>query len=156
MDLKIGFLLLLGVATIAYTTPVGSKKEKANPADYRVTKNIEVDNYNVNLKLDKGFEKFSGTVTIKFKYTGADTNKLKFNLAALSTTNLVLKTDKDTTIKVTPGTPSDVFETVELTLEDSKLTTNAAYTLEIEFEGKLSNNMKGFYLSSYKNGKNIE
>lgn len=153
-------LLLLFATLLCLTNvfAVPTVKDDVAKEDYRLSQVFKVNKYTLDLNVpEKSFtsesDKYSGTVKIEFIFTDATTEYITLHahpdyitITRLNFNNLDLE-DADYSIdKVTQILKVKVVNTV---------TANRAYTLTIDYDGRLStDNMYGFYKSNYVDTNN--
>lgn len=126
--------------------------------EYRLLDNVELDNYQIKLKLHDDFETFTGSVSIIFETT-YQTDTFKLNYVQLSGLNDKNNYNLVEHLNNTSGF-GKVYQIREVSLFPSKeiliITTksvvpaNKLVKLTInEYSGRLADNMHGFYKSTY-------
>ena len=125
-----------------------SKGREFNYKLIRIPKDIRPIHYDLFLHPNLDTLHFQGKVQILLRCFKS-TNRIIFHMKDLKTTNIRLLGDKNTDIKV-----KDVSENKERNLVilqlDKDLKKDQEYRLSMDFNGKLADNMEGFYKSEYK------
>ena len=119
----------------------------------RLFKDFNPHTYNLTLDLDKEKLKFSGKVVINGKKTGRPSKRLTFhqkNLKVISAKVTKLGKDKKD-ISIDRINLHNRFD--EVRLHSSELIYPGEYSVEIEFKGKISNQLNGIYPSRFKDGE---
>lgn len=148
-------LLLLLASLLCLSNCLAAPKVKDDVAkeDYRLPQVFKTTSYALELTVpEKAFtsdgNEYTGTVTIKFSFTKADTKSIKLHahpdyitIKRVNFNNIDLNAE-DYSI-------DDVTQILNVNLVNS-VTTSRDYDLIIEFTGRLSTeDMYGFYKSSY-------
>lgn len=114
----------------------------------RIPKDIRPLHYDLFLYPNLDTLHFKGKVQILLRCFKS-TNRIIFHMKDLKTKNIKVLGDKDAEIKV-----KDVSENKERNLVilqlDEDLKKDKEYSLAMDFNGKLADNMEGFYKSEYK------
>ena len=114
----------------------------------RIPKDIWPEHYDLFLNPNLKTSNFDGKVDILLRCFKS-TNQIIFHVKDLKTHNIKVLDDKDKEIKV-----KDVSENKERNLMilqlEKDLIKDAKYRLAMDFNGKLADNMEGFYKSQYK------
>ena len=146
-------VILCALLAIASTTPLTTATKKAN--DYRLPENVIPDNYNIKLKpllsTETDPDYFEGTVTIKVQVLEVTTSII-LHAKDLTIKNVTVVKEDDTEVSVIPS-EDPTFEFLSIINNDGKFEV-AKYTITISYEGIHSDDMDGFYRSSYmENGE---
>ncbi len=135
-----------------------NSKNKKEELDYRLPNHLKPVHYNLTLKAfipsenisyEEDFE-FEGQISISYTCS-TPTNKIVFHSQDLTLNKFDL-------IALKIGENIDLTDEVEYDIERSFVTltttktceSNAEYILNIDFGGKISSELYGFYKSSYK------
>lgn len=152
------FLLLSTVyATEWWVTP---RKHSLIGKDYRLNNDIIPINYNLEIKLDNGFElsrHFKGRVEITLSLkpgvvqTGKPINLHMQNITVEGHHGIILRSDKNNK-NLLDNIPKPNEELEMITLQPTEtLISDTKYILTVLFTGNIQNSVHGFYLSSYLN-----
>lgn len=156
----INFLLLMVMLILKCNCDVYINEEKEADS-YRLLDNIKVDNYNIWMKLNKDFKTFSGRVTIKFR-TQYQSNIFKFNYYKLNGLNNFsnYKFDELNEDGITMKTKEIAMINLDakrdictLTLKSYVPANRLIKFIIYNFQGRLSNGLRGFYKSVYGNDR---
>ena len=114
----------------------------------RIPKDVRPVHYDLFLHPNFDTLHFKGKVQILLHCFKA-TNRIIFHLKDLKTKNIRVLGDKDREIKVKDMSENKERNLVILKL-DEDLKKDSEYHLSMDFNGKLADNMEGFYKSEYK------
>lgn len=115
---------------------------------------FQPENYNLVLTIDEGAMCFQGHVTLEGKKVGRPSQRITFhqkNLKVISAR--IVKHDKkgDIELPVVRINKQDSFQ--EVRLHSSQMVYPGDYTVEMDFEGKITDGMTGIYPCYFKDGK---
>ncbi len=112
----------------------------------RLFKEFVPENYNLWLNPDKQKMTFSGVVTITGKKVGRPSKRLTFHQKELKITSaVVIKHDKNTKHPVDIDRINHHASFDEVRLHSPGMLYPGKYTIELKFEGKITENMNGMY-----------
>jgi puromycin-sensitive aminopeptidase len=117
----------------------------------RLYEQFRPEHYQLDLRPDRADMAFSGTVTIKGRKTGRPSQRLTFHQNGLKITSAtVTKHDKSgaQTVELTRVNNQDSFD--EVRLHAAVMIYPGAYTVTMEFEGKITKPMQGIYPCFFK------
>lgn len=116
----------------------------------RLYQQFQPQNYQLNISLDKKKMQFRGSVSISGKKVGRPAKRLTFHQKDLKIIQAsITKHDKhgDTPIEVTRLNTHKTYD--ELRLHADTLVYPGQYTIYIDFEGKITDNLQGLYPSRF-------
>ena len=114
----------------------------------RIPKDIRPEHYDLFLYPNLDTLNFCGKVEILIRCFKS-TDRIIFHVKNLNTKNIKVLDDKEKEIKVKDVSENKERNLMMLQLEKD-LKKDAKYRLAMNFDGKLANNMEGFYKSQYK------
>ena len=114
----------------------------------RIPKDIRPEHYDLFLYPNLDTLNFYGKVEILIRCFKS-TDRIIFHVKNLNTKNIKVLDDKEKEIKVKDVSENKERNLMMLQLEKD-LKKDAKYCLAMDFDGKLANNMEGFYKSQYK------
>ena len=114
-------------------------------SELRLSKNIEPTNYDITLEPDLTNASFSGKASINLK-VNKKTNKINFHANDLDIKNIELQLKNK---KITPKEVTFQKDLEEITLTFDELINPGTIKLSLSFSGKLNDQLRGFYRSTY-------
>lgn len=117
----------------------------------RLFEQFQPDHYDLTLLPDAQTKQFQGTVTIRGKKTGRPSQRLTFHQKDLKITGAtVIKHGKSGDEAVKIDRVNNHASAYEVRLHSASMLYPGHYTVTLEFEGKITDNMTGIYLSTYE------
>lgn len=120
-----------------------------NTTDIRLSTNVRPFNYEIHIKVDIVKREFTGVETIHVQVYDESTDLIELHVLDLEIESLrILHNDSDVEVAIMP---TEYFEETEKLLIkfSENLALGSSYRIHVEFKGKLKNDMKGLYISSY-------
>ncbi len=117
----------------------------------RLFEQFRPENYKIDISIDKSKMTFSGKVTVQGKKTGRPSKRLTFHQKELKITSAkIIKNDKkgEVPVQISRINVHKTFNEVRLHSDD--MVYPGAYTVTLEFSGKITDAMNGLYPSRYK------
>jgi hypothetical protein len=150
------YLLLLILTTVAAMRPEGKLEviqATASDTSYRLPKTVRPISYDVYLKPEFKTFTFEGAVNIRVEVL-KDTNEIILH-SNKQTISLVTVSDSDSVIVNTTEANIDSVKHFLIINSTSEFLASTQYDIDITFQATLSEDMSGFYRSSYSFGDKI-
>lgn len=139
------------------TQKPAEQKNKKEQLDYRLPNNLKPVHYNLtlrtfipngNISYEEDFE-FEGKISISY-ICSTPTNKIVFHSQDLTLNEFdLIALNKDENIELTIDVEYDIERSFVTLTTTKNCELNAKYILDIHFDGKILNELYGFYKSSY-------
>lgn len=120
----------------------------------RLFSQFQPEHYDLTLSIDEDTMRFNGTVTIRGKKVGRPSKRITLHQNGLKITAAkITKHDKKGEMDLPISRINNQNSFHEARLHSSQMIFPGSYTLEVEFEGKITDGMTGIYPCYFKDGK---
>lgn len=118
---------------------------------YRLSGNVTPTIYDLHIRADVDFYSFTGNVTIDIHVNRATSTIEMHNVNLTISNNALVKSSDGDEFKSVYILYDNATEIMIIGL-DRPLPANSNYSITISFGGRIENDMKGLYMSSYYDG----
>ncbi|XP_015127623.1 aminopeptidase N [Diachasma alloeum] len=132
-----------------FSIDIAVPETRSDPKVYRLPEDVVPESYNIRITPDLESDEFTFTGVSEINIiVKKNISKITLHANSLNITMVALRTPQNVTLPAVQ-LPLNVANDFLIINSKTQLTANSRYVLELEYEGKLNDDMRGFYRSSY-------